>query len=214
MVIPRTCGVSSTPRPVVSITAVSGILDRLPARTNDNWLYVCVAAARFTQGHANRFPQKRKRAQGLAGRQMSAPVLQPSPVNEWLIEKPGSGSKKLCLRGALITDTSPDLAARSFVNQSYRACGADRNPREGVWAFRDCGPATNLHSRCCRAIASSVTIATRLLGRDWARHGCASSWRIGLTKTGCKEQRNHEEATSRGTILGRENYAIVSLDTR
>src|SRR5215207_6875398 len=36
MVIPRTCGVSSTPRTVVSITAVSGILDRLPARTNDN----------------------------------------------------------------------------------------------------------------------------------------------------------------------------------
>jgi len=34
----------------VSITAVSGILDRLPARTNDNWLCVCVAAARLHPG--------------------------------------------------------------------------------------------------------------------------------------------------------------------
>jgi hypothetical protein len=63
MVIPRTCGVSSTPRTVVSITAVSGILDRLLARTNDNG-GLCSRCRGASPGYANRFPQKRKRAQG------------------------------------------------------------------------------------------------------------------------------------------------------
>ena len=67
----RPCGVSSTPRTIVSITTVSGILDRLPGA--DKWQLVCVrvAARSFTQCH-NRF--SKEEAQGMTGRQHRARV--------------------------------------------------------------------------------------------------------------------------------------------
>src|SRR5215207_554323 len=72
MAILRACGVSGTPRPVVSITAVSGILDRLPSRANDNEVGVRVPWFALARGYANGFPQKGKRAQRTSARR--APV--------------------------------------------------------------------------------------------------------------------------------------------
>ena len=65
-VVPREGGVSSTPRPIVSITAASGILDRPPSRT---MTVECVSA--FSRRIApevclNVVPQS-KRAQGMPG---------------------------------------------------------------------------------------------------------------------------------------------------
>jgi hypothetical protein len=65
-VMPREGGASSTPRPIVSITTVSGILDRPPSRTMTTE-YDCAFPRRVSPGSCDNVSPKIERAQGMPG---------------------------------------------------------------------------------------------------------------------------------------------------
>jgi len=71
----RESGASSTPRPIDSITAVSGILGRPVKPGDDNWICVRLLAARCARGWAEALARWGERADRRARRREAAASL-------------------------------------------------------------------------------------------------------------------------------------------